>query len=399
MKVPEKLHKYVCLFLPSTFRLTAREPILTLSPNFEERMREVRQRRKPTPADLCNMLGLHRKQKHLCRRGQGVAETLVRATRLSALECQHQFQHERWNCTLGKYRMHILERGIKETSFLYAVSSAGLVHEFARACAQGILDRCTCDESKHLENTKTWLWGGCGDNIKFGLKFTRKFLRRARRADKDIRAKVDVHNSGAGIKIVKDLVNTTCKCHGVSGSCTVRTCWLQLSPFKTVGNVLKSKYEKSAKVLSFPNQAAGKRQLMKRLSKLSVAHRTSYNPLLSYSSATSLDMTSSSPMSAVGLSRSWAQNSFEEVTGIVPLRRTDLTYIEDSPSFCRGSRYSPGTFGRSCIKGDNCDSICCGRGYNVQRRRVRRACKCEVIWCCKVKCKQCISDEEVYLCK
>ena len=91
--------------------------------------------------------------------------------------------------------------GIKETSFMYAISSAGLVHEFARACAQGIMDRCTCDESKHLENTKTWLWGGCGDNIRFGLKFTRKFLRRSRRTEKDIRAQVDEHNSGAGIKV------------------------------------------------------------------------------------------------------------------------------------------------------------------------------------------------------
>ncbi|GFS04051.1 protein Wnt [Elysia marginata] len=90
---------------------------------------------------------------------------------------------------------------IKETSFMYAVSSAGLVHEFARACAQGIMDKCTCDESKHLENTKTWLWGGCGDNIRFGLKFTRKFLRRSRRLEKDIRAQVDDHNSGAGIKV------------------------------------------------------------------------------------------------------------------------------------------------------------------------------------------------------
>ncbi|GFN82954.1 protein wnt [Plakobranchus ocellatus] len=394
---------------------------------------------------------------------------------------------------------------------MYAISSAGLVHEFARACAQGTLDRCTCDESKHLENTKTWLWGGCGDNIRFGLKFTRKFLRRSRRAEKDIRAQVDDHNSGAGIKVVRDLVKTTCKCHGVSGSCTVRTCWLQLSPFQSVGSVLKARYERSAKVISFPNQATGNVQLMKRLKpggqrnhlargrkkrpqiqhlmsdktgKDKTRHHESYYyfnkrgkrkhrrrnrqkwkrrlhlkraPLTSLSSSSSA-MSSSSLSSSDSLSSSYSfpdpssqfpasyldastanlysrhsatksehangdtnpaeldKTSRENVQGIdsamtddpgakrrlgriVPLRRSDLTYIEDSPSYCRQGRYSPGTSGRSCIKGDNCDSICCGRGYNVQKRTVVKACKCEVIWCCKVKCQECPEEEEIYLCK
>ena len=33
------------------------------------------------------------------------------------------------------------------------------------------------------------------------MKFTRKFLRRSRKPEKDIRAQVDEHNSGAGIKV------------------------------------------------------------------------------------------------------------------------------------------------------------------------------------------------------
>ena len=66
--------------------------------------------RSLSTVELCGMLGLHRRQKNLCRR-QGVAETLVRSTQLSAVECQHQFRLERWNCTLGTYRINMLQRG------------------------------------------------------------------------------------------------------------------------------------------------------------------------------------------------------------------------------------------------------------------------------------------------
>ncbi|CAL1536305.1 unnamed protein product [Lymnaea stagnalis] len=342
------------------FGLTARDTILLLTPNFEERMRELE---KVSPENICDRLGLHKKQKRMCRKGKGVAETLVRAARLAALECQHQFQDERWNCTMGNYRKNILEKGIKETSFLYAISSAALVNEVSRACAQGILDRCTCDESEDLDNTKTWRWGGCGDNIRFGLKFSKKFIGGGGGAEKDIRAKVDEHNTEAGTKAVKDLVHKICKCQGVSGSCAVRTCWLRLSPFPVVGRAIKTKYEKSAKVIDVTNQANGKTQLMKRRRAL-------------------MEQT----------------NSYEN-HDIVPIRTSDLTHIEDSPNFCRESRYSPGTVGRSCIKGKNCDSICCGRGYNVQKQKYKRACKCEVVWCCSLQCKYCIIEEEVYLCK
>ncbi|KAB0393688.1 hypothetical protein E2I00_010794 [Balaenoptera physalus] len=145
--------------------------------------------------------GLERKQRRMCRRDPGVAETLVEAVSMSALECQYQFRFERWNCTLeGRYRASLLKRGFKETAFLYAISSAGLTHALAKACSAGRMERCTCDEAPDLENREAWQWGGCGDNLK-------------------------------DPSVIKAGVETTCKCHGVSGSCTVRTCWRQLAPF------------------------------------------------------------------------------------------------------------------------------------------------------------------------
>uniref|UniRef100_A0A452SZM3 Protein Wnt n=1 Tax=Ursus maritimus TaxID=29073 RepID=A0A452SZM3_URSMA len=203
----------------------------------------------------CDRLKLERKQRRMCRRDPGVAETLVEAVSMSALECQYQFRFERWNCTLeGRYRASLLKRGFKETAFLYAISSAGLTHALAKACSAGRMERCTCDEAPDLENREAWQWGGCGDNLKYSSKFVKEFL--GRRSNKDLRARVDFHNNLVGVK-ASGAGRTTCKCHGVSGSCTVRTCWRQLAPFHEVGKRLKHKYETALKVGSTTNEATG----------------------------------------------------------------------------------------------------------------------------------------------
>lgn len=58
----------------------------------------------------CDLLKLSRRQKQLCRREPGLAETLQDAAHLSLLECQFQFRLERWNCSL-EGRTGLLKRG------------------------------------------------------------------------------------------------------------------------------------------------------------------------------------------------------------------------------------------------------------------------------------------------
>lgn len=95
-----------------------------------------------------------------------------------------------------------LTLGFKETAFLYAVSSAGLTHAMAKACSAGRMERCTCDEAPDLENRKAWQWGGCGDNLKYSNKFVKDFL--GKRSNKDLRARVDMHNTNVGMKVSVD---------------------------------------------------------------------------------------------------------------------------------------------------------------------------------------------------
>ncbi|XP_054314840.1 protein Wnt-9b isoform X1 [Pongo pygmaeus] len=302
----------------------------------------------------CDLLKLSRRQKQLCRREPGLAETLRDAAHLGLLECQFQFRHERWNCSL-EGRTGLLKRGFKETAFLYAVSSAALTHTLARACSAGRMERCTCDDSLGLESRQAWQWGVCGDNLKYSTKFLSNFLG-SKRGNKDLRARADAHNTHVGIKAVKSGLRTTCKCHGVSGSCAVRTCWKQLSPFRETGQVLKLRYDSAVKVSSATNEALGRLEL-------------------------------------------WASARQGSLTkGLAP-RSGDLVYMEDSPSFCRPSKYSPGTAGRVCSREASCSSLCCGRGYDTQSRLVAFSCHCQVQWCCYVECQQCVQEELVYTCK
>nr|XP_003229289.1 PREDICTED: protein Wnt-9a [Anolis carolinensis] len=331
-------------------RLTGNEPLTILPLTLEMEEAAVKAHYK-----VCDRLKLEKKQRRMCRRDPGVAETLMEAISMSALECQYQFRFERWNCTLeGRYRASLLKRGFKETAFLFAISSAGLTHAMAKACSAGRMERCTCDEAPDLENREAWQWGGCGDNLKYSNKFVKEFL--GKKSNKDLRARVDFHNNLVGMKVIKAGVETTCKCHGVSGSCTVRTCWRQLSPFHEIGKQLKQKYETALKVGSTTNEATGEGDI-------------------------------SPPKKSI-------QGHGDQIP-----RTTDLVYIDDSPSFCLMSRYSPGTWGRKCYKDKNCESICCGRGHNTQSRVVTRPCQCQVRWCCYVECKQCTQREEVYTCK
>ncbi|OCT62288.1 protein Wnt-9b isoform X2 [Xenopus laevis] len=297
----------------------------------------------------CDLLPLTRRQKRLCRKEPGLAEALREAVRLGVVECQFQLRNERWNCSLQE-RGTLLKRGFKETAFLYAISAASLTHSLAKACSGGRMERCTCDDSQGLESQRAWQWGVCGDNLRHSTRFLQNFLRQ-RKGGKDARAKMDVHNSNAGIKSVKSGLKTTCKCHGVSGSCAVRTCWKQLSPFHETGALLKAKYENAIKILGASNEAVG-------------GHETP-----------------------------------GQLFGGRHTRSTDFLYLEESPNFCRSSRFSPGTAGRTCSRETTCDSLCCGRGYNIQTRLVTFSCHCQVHWCCHVECQKCVQQQETYTCK
>ncbi|KAL7985374.1 hypothetical protein Chor_003944, partial [Crotalus horridus] len=199
-----------------------------------------------------NIPGLVNKQRHLCQSYPDIMQSIGEGAKEWIRECQHQFRHHRWNCsTLDRDHTvfgRVMLRSSREAAFVYAISSAGVVYAITRACSQGELKACNCDPHKRgrsKDERGDFDWGGCSDNINYGIKFAKDFVDAKEKTVKDARALMNLHNNRCGRTAVKRFLKLECKCHGVSGSCTLRTCWLAMSDFRKTGDYLRKKYNGS----------------------------------------------------------------------------------------------------------------------------------------------------------
>ena len=150
------------------------------------------------------------------------------------------------------------------------------------------------------------------------------------------------------------MMSVQCKCHGVSGSCEMKTCWRAMPSFTVVGEKLKEKFDGATEVKE--QRIGTRRQLV--------------------------------PVNA----------QFK------PHTERDLVYLVASPDFCEKDEKtgSLGTRGRLCNKMskaiDGCELMCCGRGFKTRRKIVIERCQCKFHWCCHVKCKQCKREVEEHTC-
>jgi len=82
---------------------------------------------------------------------------------------------------------HDVPIGTKESAFIYSLTNAAVAHSVSRACSQGNLTICSCANLKAGRKKRQrrddveyeaseWTWGGCSDNVNFGVKFSQKFI-------------------------------------------------------------------------------------------------------------------------------------------------------------------------------------------------------------------------------
>jgi len=315
-----------------------------------------------TPAPVCNFLSVY-EQLRVCQDNPEAMPCVSLGARLGIHECQEQFKYERWNCTTSKTRSvfgAIIEQGTRETAFIYAVTAAGVVHAITASCSAGNLTDCSCDLSREGTTApEGWRWGGCSDNIDYGMWFARSFVDAPAKLKhdntRDILALMNLHNNEVGRKVIPDLMNLKCRCHGVSGSCAVKTCWRTMPSFRHVGDVIKDKYLNKATLVA-PKSKNRLRPRAKRERRKAVSYK-------------------------------------------------ELVFKDKSPNFCKqdSGKGILGTTGRECKvdgpEGESCESLCCGRGYNTEVIRHVERCHCKFVWCCEVKCKTCETLVDRHTCK
>nr|XP_042902575.1 protein Wnt-11 isoform X2 [Parasteatoda tepidariorum] len=282
---------------------------------------------------------------------------MVTASRHVSETCQETFRHNRWNCSTvdlaPRFEQDIL-RGTREQAFVSSLAAAGIAIYVARSCAEGRIKTCGCGKQSREPPSSDFNWGGCADNVGYGVKAAKAFSsepfdRRKFKANVDIR--LHRHNSRVGWRAVRSSGRLQCKCHGVSGSCELKTCWKAAPTLMEVSQKLKLKHRDAEEVHSVP---VGRR-----------------NKLL--------------PITA-------------------RFNKDDLVYTVQSPDYCvydpkTGSR---GTKGRECnATGEDsfgCKEMCCSRGYLTSWDEVEERCGCKFQRCCYVTCNTCKKRTHVNLC-
>ncbi|XP_077539005.1 protein Wnt-7b-like isoform X3 [Haemaphysalis longicornis] len=256
----------------------------------------------------------------------------------------------------------------------------------------------------------SWKWGGCSAHVRRGMRLARRFLD-VREVETDQRALMNLHNNRAGRKAVKFTLLTECKCHGVSGSCSLKTCWKRLPPFSHVGDYLVERYRRAKRTLPYYGRSRAALDPNRRRPVHLKLHEKHLRPPTAARAATTGSPSSrrraSSKTTSGALFDDPTDSSYELPWAdiVVQPKPRDLVFLEDSPNYCvrDAERGSAGTAGRLCNVTspgpDNCRFLCCGRGYETRYRTRTNQCHCKFHWCCFVRCDTCAEKVRENTCK
>lgn len=94
--------------------------------------------------------------------------------------------------------------GTREAAFVYALSAATISHTIARACTSGDLRLCSCGPIPSEIPEPGYRWGGCADNLHFGLLMGSKFSdapMKMKRSGSHANKLMHLHNSEVGRQV------------------------------------------------------------------------------------------------------------------------------------------------------------------------------------------------------
>ncbi|XP_071845281.1 protein Wnt-4-like [Apostichopus japonicus] len=340
-----KMHFTVTLFwLLALFKVVEDQELFTPRPPILDVGRYCREH-----------LWFNKRQHRLCELHPNLVPSVKEGAIEGIQECRYHFRHKRWNCPLSNitavFGSNRLRTRNREMAYLQSMVSAGIMFHVTRSCESGDVFDCGCDTRYPQVNPPgDWTWGGCSDNIRYGMYFTRQFVDASKEGERSFDA-MTKHNYEAGRQLIVNNMGKKCKCYGVSASCTSRVCWNSMPKLREISSMLTEKHTR--------------------------AHHVNYS---------------------------------KKKAKLVPIQererhtKQDLVYLMPSPDYCEANRRhgSVGTRGRLCNKTSTgvggCELMCCGRGYQTMIRTVTESCHCRFYWCCYVECETCKRQEELQLC-
>ncbi|XP_045178165.2 protein Wnt-6-like [Mercenaria mercenaria] len=221
-----------------------------------------------------------------------------------------------------------------------------------KACGRGEdLKQCMCDRTEEYSTEQDWYWRGCQDSGYFGYLKSKEFMD-AQQAPDDLSSKIRLNNNEAGRLAMKEHMKIQCRCHYLSEGCFIKMCWRKMPSFREVALRLKDKFDGASKV------------------------------------ALSDD----------------GRLMVTEGETVRPPTNEELLYAKKSPNFCKERKKygSLGTQNRLCnpdpMRKGSCKLLCCGRGYNNTQITVQEECRCQFIYCCKIRCDICTSTKNITMC-
>lgn len=160
-------------------------------------------------------------QRPICNKYVGLIPSVLYGISVGIQECRYQFSNHHWNCAghnlstpvvvklkrqhRNTYFDNLIEKGVPESAFLLAMTSASVAHQVTKACSTGTNSNCGCDRTTvDIPNDNSFQWAGCNENVDYGAAFSKQFLDVAhkQRTKKQPKLRlVNLHNSHTGTKV------------------------------------------------------------------------------------------------------------------------------------------------------------------------------------------------------
>ncbi|XP_023340634.1 protein Wnt-8-like [Eurytemora carolleeae] len=293
-----------------------------------------------------------------------ISQSVAAGSHLAMEQCSKMFRNQVWNCPASMFQPNF---GIstRESALIQAILSAGIIHTVSRNCSAGELDGCGCGRNSPVTD-ESWEWAGCSDNLAFADSVSEKFLPGG--------SLTQHHNLEAGKVAVRKSMRRVCKCHGVSGSCAVQTCWKSVGDFNSVGRYLRRRHKDAVHV-----GTGG--------SGLTTLSDPSLNKII------------------------FSRASRDRRT-VPAIKKRKLVFLQPSPNYCiaNPALRVPGVKGRVCSVSPEsksktkdikkCSDVCTGCGLDARKevKLVSTSCNCKFEWCCNLKCETCTREQITITC-